>query len=538
MTEPARVRRRWRPRLRAVLVAIHLLILMLPLGGIALLRVYESALVRQTESELVGQGAVLAATYATLLEAERGPAGSDYGVPITSPQARQRINDPFRPRPAGLDLARDPVLPPPDEPRPSPWIADPAARAAGQAISPILEQAQRVTLAGIRVLSPEAVIVASTGDDLGLSLRDNPELAQALGGDWLSQMRRRTPARSTGALDSISRGAGLRVLVAGPVLSGERVVGAVLLMRTPVTVAAALRGKRRELAVAALLMVAATLGLAAFSSWAITQPLANLVAQARRAARGERGSVVPLAHSRTREVAELSDTLSAMAAALEARSDDQRQFATHVSHEFKTPLAAIRGAVELLRDHSDMTVSDRERFLANIDADAERLERLVRRLLTLARAETLRAPAEGTALRPTLVALARRYRERGVTVDIPPLPERSLAIDEEWLDSVLSALVDNALDQGSDRVVIEVEDGVGRLALRLNDNGPGVAPANQARLFEPFFTTGRAAGRTGMGLAIGRAVMRSHGGDLLFQDTPAGACFIVITPLSPPRSFS
>src|SRR3546814_20889480 len=80
-----------------------------------------------------------------------------------------------------------------------------------------------------------------------------------------------------------------------------------------------------------------------------------------------------------------------MAAAIERRSRYLRDFAHAMSHEFKTPLSGIRGAIELLEDHdATMSAEERRRFLANADADARRLARLVSRLLDLARADMLR----------------------------------------------------------------------------------------------------------------------------------------------------
>ena len=123
---------RRRPRLRTILFAVNLVILALPLGGVTVLRLYESALVRQTESELVGQAAILAAAYRAALARAR-PAvtrAADNGVPAAPewlpPEER------WQPRAATLDLALDTVRPrPPAAPESAP-PADPAAVAAGR----------------------------------------------------------------------------------------------------------------------------------------------------------------------------------------------------------------------------------------------------------------------------------------------------------------------------------------------------------------------------------------------------------------------
>ena len=141
-----------KPRIRTVLLAASLLILAAPLAGIWLLRIYESALVRQTETELIGQAAVIAAAYRV---AWAGPA-------VLPP----RGDGEWAPRPAALDLARDRVLPAPPEARLA-QPPEPRALAAGAALQPVLAEAQRVTLAGMRVLDRAGVVVASSREELG-----------------------------------------------------------------------------------------------------------------------------------------------------------------------------------------------------------------------------------------------------------------------------------------------------------------------------------------------------------------------------------
>ena len=186
-----------RLRLRTVLASVFLLILALPLTGFLALRVYESALVRQTESELIGQAAILSAAYATLFERHAGagfdysrygqpqppaplPARSLYGESAYATLEPKTQPKDFDPRPARLDLARDCVLQPPPDPLPATEPADTLAQLTGSELAPVLQQAQRVTLAGLRVIAPNGVLVASTGEGLGLSLAHQPEVARAL----------------------------------------------------------------------------------------------------------------------------------------------------------------------------------------------------------------------------------------------------------------------------------------------------------------------------------------------------------------------
>src|SRR5688572_22746206 len=164
----------WRPRLATVLVLITLVIGLLPLGGLFVLRIYESALIRQTESELIAQGALIAASYRAQFErlstsrtAKLG-VPADFGNPLTSPPRPEDPENRWRPRYAVLDLATDPILPAPDDAPAAAAPAHPAAVAAGRELSAILQETQKITLAGIRVTDPAGTTVATTGAELGL----------------------------------------------------------------------------------------------------------------------------------------------------------------------------------------------------------------------------------------------------------------------------------------------------------------------------------------------------------------------------------
>ena len=526
--------KRWRPRLSTVLILIHLVILMLPLGGIAVLRVYESALIRQTESELIAQGVFVSATYKTLLERLAKPARDlqTYGVAAryVEPKADPRTG-PWRPQLVRLDLASDPILPRPPEPETTLLAPDALAAAVGSELEPILRDAQVTTLAGIRILDYRGVIVASTGNDRGRSMLNFEEAQRALGGEYVSLMRSRGSSSPPPPLDSISRGARIRVAVAVPILREGRVLGAVTLLRTPANIQQALRGKRRELLWGGAGLLLAVLSLSVFTALMIGRPVRAVIEQARRAARGEAGAVVPLSHPGTREISELSQTVAAMARTLEDRAQYIRSFAAHVSHEFKTPLTAIRGTVELMRDHGDtMDATERERFLAILDGDAERLDRLVRRLLELARADVASATdvSARTQVAPLLEALAHRYRERGLRVEVEvsaPLPE--IALGAETLDSILASLLDNVRQHAGAqaRAMLRARSDGAVVSIEVADDGAGISANNAARVFEPFFTTARGAGNTGLGLAIVRALLHSHGGRIALKPVAKGTCF-------------
>jgi signal transduction histidine kinase len=536
-----------RPRLRTLLLLINLMVLALPLAGVFVLRVYESALIRQTESELIAQAAVIEAIYEGAFERLTDPreAGTvsvpaDYGLPLRyrappTPGGNRRF------RSAQLDLAGDTIYPPPPDPEATPDLPDSLARNIGRELTPVLRRAQLYTLAGIRIVDPNGIVVASTSEDIGDRLPDRAEVLRALEGEPVSMLRRRGSEEDT-LLSAINRGSHIFVVVAQPIVRGQRVLGAVVLLRTPANIEQVLWVKRRALLRGALMLLAAVLALSLFTSLTISRPVHALIEQARRAARGERGAVTPLARSVTREIHELSQTLAAMAATLESRNAYIRDFAAHVSHEFKTPLTSLQGAVELLREHgADMSPAERDRFLEMLGADAARLERLVRRLLDLARADVTKPARETCRLDEVLNALVARYRELGPEIELDAAFARAaagatVAAAGDVIDSILGTLCENARQHAGEHVRMRIGgiiDGAARrVRITVADSGPGIPPADAMRIFEPFFTTARERGGTGLGLAIARSLLAGHGGTIELLPAPMGACFAIELPLS------
>src|SRR5262249_1650491 len=145
------------------------------------------------------------------------------GRPETQPAADARwIRPPgneerWLPRAANLDLAVDPILPPPQDAVPAPGPADATARKAGETLDAMLRDAQRTTLAAIRVLDRAGIVVASTGEALGQSLAGQEEVSRALRGEPVSTLRERGSPAPPSALSAIDTGSQLRIFTALPV---------------------------------------------------------------------------------------------------------------------------------------------------------------------------------------------------------------------------------------------------------------------------------------------------------------------------------
>lgn len=515
---------RHKPRIRSVLLLVNLLLLTLPLGGLWMLRIYESALVRQTETELVAQAAVIGAAFHAGWRREAGSEAEALLAPL--PFAPPRPEG-WAPRFASLDLARDPVLPAPPDAGPPAIPADRVALAAGEALAPVLSETQRITLAGMRVTDRAGTVVASSGGDRGLSLAALEEVTAALAGNPTSRLRaRREPA--VAGLTSISRAAPFRVFVALPVHAGPHVIGAVLLSRTPSSIGQALYGKRWELAGLTLALVLVAAVLAGFTAYTVGRPIHAVAEQAKAVAAGARVPMQRTRRSAVREADELFAAIASMAGTLERRADYIGQFAAEVSHEFKTPLAALRGALELLQDHAaTMTPEERAGFLAQATADVERLDRLVRRLLELARAEAPHAQGPETAeIGAVAEVAAAPFIAQGLAIAWhgPPM---AVTIAPETLRSVFAILFENVRQHAGPDASCNLSWDVvgGQVRIRVSDSGHGITAANAARVFDRFFTTARESGGTGLGLSIARSHAEAAGGSLRLLPGGPGAVF-------------
>ncbi|NOJ82747.1 sensor histidine kinase [Myxococcus xanthus] len=529
--------RRARPRLWLVFAAVGVAGFVLTLAGLAFVRVYDNQLIRQTESELIAQGAVIAEVFRERLRATV-PEGA-YGRERTAPWPFP-IPDDTRLRPILPSLrASDASLPPGDTPRPSRVPAEPLSQAAGLQLTPLLEQVRAATLAGIRVVDTEGVVVASSSPALlWTTLADRTEVQRALRGEPVSVLRRRVADPEDTPLASLSRDTGIRVTVALPVLNGDRVWGAVVLTRTPMTFAKATYADRWNLTATGFVLLGAVALMSLAAAALVGRPVRALVKQTRAIAMSDPAGFEPMARPVVAELAELSESLAGMATALRDRNQYIRSFAANVSHEFKTPLASIQGAVELLRDSADaMSPEQRARFLANVDADARRLTRLVQRLLELARADSMTATPAQVELAPLLEGLALRARADGATdihVTAPPAGLK-VSLPQEVLEDVLWQLITNARQHGGDavRVDLSVEQAPEADLVRVvvKDRGKGISESNRARIFDAFFTTARERGGTGLGLTIAQSMLRAFHARLELLPSDTGTTFAVVAPV-------
>ncbi|MCT8003035.1 HAMP domain-containing histidine kinase [Sphingomonas sanguinis] len=513
-------KRHWpRLALRTYLFASFFLVAALPGVGAVALRVYENTLVRQTEAELVAQGAALAASAGALW-------------PIGMPGRSVRPAYPVRSASTtSVDLSATPILPERPAPHPA-GTPSPDARSAVALLAPVLAETRAATLASIVLLDREGRIV--TGTPRVGSYRDLPEVAAALKGIPRTVLRRDGRYKAIYRFDWLSRAAATRVHYARPIRVGGRVVGVLLLSRSARSLFVGLYQDWGKIVIGVLAILGTLILLSGVLSRAIARPIEELQDASRDVAAG-RGTVPAIPATAAIEIQDLYRDFAAMAQAIEARSHYLRNFAYAVSHEFKTPLSGIRGAIELLQDHGgEMSAAERARFLANADGDAQRLTLLVSRLLDLARADMGGADANAAS---DVVAIVRTlddaYRRASLSIAVTsPAPTVPVAIAERTVEAVLTTLIENSIQAGATAVTIQIErDEVVRISV--TDDGVGIPPGDRDRIFEPFFTSRRASGGTGLGLPIARALLVGAGGTLDLIETMPGTTMALTLPAAP-----
>jgi len=510
------------PSIRLLLLGAHAFVWLVPLAALALLRVYDVYLLRQTEHRLIAESIVIGEAYRDALLRMRGETSDEHRpTPAT-----------YLPVEAQVDFST-PVLPPEQAQFPPAPSAREESVLAGRSVEPLLRRAQTFNLSAIRVLDERGYVVASTRPGPSTRMDAQPEVQGALHGRYTAVLRERISDEPPPSYDDVRRRGKVRVFTALPVWSNGKVIAVVRASRTGLDALSSIWANRRGLVWVGLAASLFAIAVSVAFSTAIARPLERLTRAARAVSRGESARVLARDKREPREIGVLHEVLFQMATQLESRATYVQDFASQVSHELKTPITAIRGAAELLSHGlSDMPEPDRARFLANILEDAERMERLVSRLLELARRENERTTTgPDLAVYAHVAKLLARYGER-VRIESDGAPE-TLRIHPEQLDSVLTNLVENALrhhDVSSGqpvRVLLRGEPGA-RLQIDVIDRGKGVSEANRKRLFERFFTTERDHGGTGLGLAIVKAIAEGRGGSVAARFDAQETTFSVV----------
>lgn len=342
----------------------------------------------------------------------------------------------------------------------------------------------------------------------------------------------------------------LIVSVAVPVRRFKAVMGALVLSTEAGDIDATVRAERIQILTIFLIALGVSVILSFLLARGIARPLEQLAAAADAAGARDRGALrpgarvaIPVFQNRQDEIGALSRALANMTGALYNRIEAIESFAADVAHEIKNPLTSLRSAVETMQ--LAKSESARERLLAVIAEDVNRLDRLVTDISNASRLDAelvreQRKPFDLVVLTETVANIARdKAAAAGVAIvtHTPPTPQIIEGL-ETRLGQVLHNLVDNAISfspQGGTITLTLTREGPNH-CLTVQDDGPGIPPENLESIFERFYSHRPNAEKfgqhSGLGLSIARQIITAHDGSIRASNrgTPPGACFTVLLP--------
>ena len=365
------------------------------------------------------------------------------------------------------------------------------------------------------------VLFDSEGLAVGQDFSQWRDVARTLRGEYGARMTREVPSDDTTGV----------MHVAAPVLAQERIIGVLTVAKPVRTVQRFIDRAERKILMGGLLLLAlsAAVGVAV-TLWMVwnVRRLRDYALSVQGPADGEHDTPPATALAVPQVPGELGDLARAMdrmRARLEGR-DYIEGYVRALTHELKSPVAAIRGAGELLQD--DLPAADRAQFATQVVQQSERLQRLIERLLELSKLEQ-RQHAEGhrpvalhDCARTAIAHTQARAAQRGVVLQLAGHGANG-PWEAELITLALTNLLDNAVDFAPEGSTVRVELDGPRVAVQ--DSGPGVPGYALPRLGERFFTTARPNGErsgSGLGLAIVRRVMALHGGRMEVRNTAPG----------------
>lgn len=241
------------------------------------------------------------------------------------------------------------------------------------------------------------------------------------------------------------------------------------------------------------------------------------------------------------ELKQLSDTFDAMLDRLQAAFEDQRRFIQDTSHELRNPLASARTNLELVLSDPHAT-ADQLRAAAGVaHRSTERMAHLVDDLLNQARTtvpevQIGRVDLHGVALEAAAdFQAAARKRGLELVVAPPPVPQERMTVkgDRDALFRAASNLISNAvrLAPSNSTITVSVREDEGRTVLQVADQGPGLSPADQAKVFQRFWRGDNAGAGTGLGLSIVRQIAERHNGRAVVDsELGRGSTFSLVLP--------
>ncbi len=384
--------------------------------------------------------------------------------------------------------------------------------------------------AGFRVHVMDAkgiVIFDSEGRDQGQDFSRWNDVARTLRGDYGARSTRSDPKDDTTSV----------MHVAAPILDGPRIVGVLSLAAPTASVLPFAERSRNRVFRASLLIMALALLIGLGLSMLLTRSVERLRDYASAVAAGRKAVLPALGGG---ELSELGRAVETMREKLEDRQYVER-YVHALTHEMKSPLTAIHGASELLRE--EMPDADRRRFLENIREQEERLQRLIQRMLEQASVEQRQGLQQATRIelapliKHVAESLAPSFKVRDLRMEFK-LNEDAFTHGEAFLvEQALRNLLDNALEFSvlGSAIHISMEVQGSKHLIQIRNSGPSIPDYALTKIFDPFYSLARPDSRkksTGLGLSFVREVAELHGGSIEVVNVEGGCEARLVLPMA------
>ncbi|MBF8758302.1 two-component system sensor histidine kinase CreC [Pseudomonas guariconensis] len=361
------------------------------------------------------------------------------------------------------------------------------------------------------------VLLDSSGQDVGKDYSRWNDVYLTLRGQYGARSTRSDPADETTSV----------MHVAAPILDQGRIIGVVTVAKPNSSLQPYIDRAEQRLMNLGLGLIGLGLLVGAALSWWLARSLRRLTRYAQAVSEGQRAA---LPHYKGGELGQLATAVERMRTQLEGKAYVERYVHT-LTHELKSPLAAIRGASELLQ--GDMPQEQRVRFASNIERESGRLQQMIERLLNLARVEQMQALEDeqqialAALVDELLLAHAARIEGASLQVRQRVPAELRLLCDPFLMRQALANLLDNALDfsPAGGALLFELERDGERVALSVFNQGEAIPDYAIGRVSERFYSLPRpGSGRksTGLGLNFVAEVMQLHGGSLAVENVEGG----------------
>ncbi len=520
------------------LLIFNLLLVFFPIAVLLYLDTYEKQLLQQMESSMVQQGRILAASLknsgdlsAEALRIIRNMAGKQTArIRIVDDEGRLLV-DSSSPelQPPVVSAAAEAGL----------WISKRYESIDGSPDSINIDGDIRenwLYKAAVyplnllrRLILPPAPPLASA-DLYGSGILDGPEIRAALDGRYGAYTR-----YSGGGQRSVTLYSAL------PVYGEEKVAGAVLVSRSTYRILGDLYALRLDMVKVFLYSVLAAVILSLLLARTITIPVKKLRDQAERFLdhRGRmRGQFRSLKNRD--EIGDLSRSLNTLSDRLESYIRFMDGFSSDLSHELKNPVASILNAADLSREAEG---DDRQRFLEIIESEGRRISRLISDLRDISRVD-LRLGEENPRTFDPGEAMRRAVDGWNsfspVKAEIDRTESLRIRASEDRILQCLANLLDNAagFSPPGESISVRLFKEENRAVLSVLDRGPGIAPGNEDKLVQRFFSDrpDKSGSHSGLGLAIVETIVRAYGGELLYGNRDeGGAWFSLCLPLASER---